>query len=84
MTLTGLIVVFVIVWWLCFFVALPIGVRGQYEDEAGVVPGTEEAAPANPMLARKVRWATYGAAGICAVLFALTHLLDFEAIFLGT
>ena len=36
MTLTGGIVIFVIVWWLCFFAVLPIGVRGQFEDGSTV------------------------------------------------
>ena len=56
-----LIVVFTIAWWLSFFVALPIGVRGQFED-GGVAPGTEEGAPSDPMLRKKAIWATAAAA----------------------
>jgi predicted secreted protein len=61
MSLAGGIIIFVIAWWLCFFMVLPIGVRGQWEDDS-TVPGTEEAAPKNPMLAKKALWAAAGAA----------------------
>ncbi|HBQ49044.1 MAG TPA: DUF1467 domain-containing protein [Hyphomonas atlantica] len=60
MTLFGAGVVFTIAWWLSFFVVLPIGVAGQWEDDS-TTPGTEEAAPKNPMLRKKAIWATGGA-----------------------
>ncbi len=64
----GAIVVFIISWWLSFFCVLPIGVRGQYED--GEIPeGTEEGAPAEPMLKKKILWASGGA----VVLTAIAH-----------
>ena len=66
----GAIVVFVISWWLSFFCVLPIGVRGQYED-GHVAEGTEEAAPSDPMLKKKVIWATIGA----GVLTLIAHFL---------
>jgi predicted secreted protein len=70
MSITGGIVIFVVLWWLCFFMALPIGVKGQWEgDEAA--PGTEAGAPQNPMLVKKALWATGGA----AILTALAALI---------
>ena len=63
-------VVFVISWWLSFFCVLPIGVRGQYED-GDVAEGTEAAAPSNPMLRKKVIWATIGA----AILTVIAHFI---------
>jgi len=64
----GAVVVLIISWWLSFFVVLPIGVRGQYED--GDIPeGTEEGAPAEPMLKKKVIWASIGA----VILTAIAH-----------
>lgn len=66
MNIVGAIVVFAISWWLSFFCVLPIGVRGQYED--GDIPeGTEEGAPAEPMLKKKVIWATGGAVLLTAI-----------------
>ena len=70
MTITSALVVFTIAWWLSFFVVLPIGVQGQWEDES-TIPGTEEAAPKHPMLLRKAIWATVGAVvltGIAAIV----------------
>ncbi|MHA7900110.1 MAG: DUF1467 family protein [Henriciella sp.] len=57
----GFIVVFVICWWLSFFCVLPIGVQGQFEDDGHVVEGTEEGAPKEPMLKKKILWASVGA-----------------------
>lgn len=66
MSLVGGIVIFCISWWMCLFVVLPIGVRGQFED--GDIPeGTEEGAPAEPMLAKKAIWATIGAV-VCTAI----------------
>ena len=71
MDLVGAIVVFVIAWWLSFFVVLPIGVQGQFEDGGEVIEGTEEGAPKEPMLKKKAIWATIGA----VVLTAIAHFI---------
>ena len=65
----GALVVFVITWWLSFFCVLPIGVQGQFEDDGEVIEGTEEGAPKEPMLKKKVIWATGGA----VVLTIIAH-----------
>lgn len=51
------IAIYVILWWIAFFVLLPVGVKNH--DEAGVEtePGVERAAPAKPMLWMKAIWA---------------------------
>mgnify|MGYP002628908057 FL=1 len=74
MSLTGAIIVFVLAWWISFFAVLPIGVKGQWED-GSTIPGTEEAAPRNPMLMKKVIWATGGAAVVTALAALLIPLL---------
>ncbi|MBR9834650.1 MAG: DUF1467 family protein [Alphaproteobacteria bacterium] len=56
----GAIVIFILGWWMSFFAVLPIGVRGQFED-GEVTEGTEAGAPSEPMLKKKVIWATIGA-----------------------
>lgn len=81
MTLTGAIVIFVIAWWLVFFAVLPIGVRGQFEDDS-TVEGTEEGAPVDPMIRKKAIWATFGSALVTALVGAATYIFDFQAIFL--
>ena len=70
MTIAGAIIVFVLAWWITFFAVLPVGVKGQWEDDS-TIPGTEEAAPKNPMLAKKAIWASIGAVivtGIAALI----------------
>lgn len=74
MSLTGSIIVFVLAWWISFFAVLPIGVKGQWED-GSTIPGTEEAAPKNPMLMKKVIWATGGAVVVTALTALLIPLL---------
>lgn len=41
---TSAIVLYVVIWFLCFFVALPIRVKTQ-GDEGSIVPGTHAGAP---------------------------------------
>ncbi len=57
----GFVVVFIITWWLSFFCVLPIGVQGQFEENGEVIEGSEEGAPKEPMLKKKVLWASGGA-----------------------
>jgi len=57
MTITGALVLFAVIWFMCLFVALPL--RLQTQSEAGeVVKGTHASAPADPKLGLKVRWVT--------------------------
>lgn len=74
MGIAGATIVFVLGWWITFFAVLPIGVKGQWEDNS-TVPGTEEGAPRNPMLLKKALWATIGAAGITAIAAIVVPLL---------
>ncbi len=74
MTLPGVVIVFVLGWWISFFVVLPIGVKGQWED-GSTIPGTEEAAPKNPMLLKKAVWATGGAVLVTALAALVVPLL---------
>ncbi|MEK9685179.1 MAG: DUF1467 family protein [Rhodospirillaceae bacterium] len=50
MTLTSGIVVYVIVWWLVFFMMLPIGVRPPHELGKNAETGHEPGAPVAPRL----------------------------------
>jgi predicted secreted protein len=62
MTLTGGIVLFVILWWLAFFLVLPWGIRRAGDEELGHDAG----APINPRLWLRASVAT----AISVVLFA--------------
>lgn len=66
-------VLFAVVWFMVFFVVLPL--RIQTQGEAGeVVPGTHSSAPANPNIKGKAKITTLVALviwiGICAVIIS--------------
>jgi predicted secreted protein len=70
MTFVSALVLFVMIWFLMLLVALPIGLQTQ--GEAGdVVPGTPSSAPAEPMIRKKMLWATLAACLLWAVVCAI-------------
>ncbi len=48
-----LILVYVVIWWLVFFAALPVGVRHDQEQGDASVEGADAGAPSNPNLKKK-------------------------------
>lgn len=83
MTITSVVVLYVVLWFLTLFVALPMRVRSQSED-GSVVPGTPASAPADAMIRTKMKWVTLVAtllwAALCAVILwggFTVHDLDF-------
>ncbi|MEL6571379.1 MAG: DUF1467 family protein [Pseudomonadota bacterium] len=61
------IVLFAVIWFMVFFVVLPL--RLQTQGEAGdVVPGTHSSAPADPQLKRKAWITTFWATIVWAVI----------------
>ena len=76
MGITGSIVVFVVIWWVIFFMTLPFGVRGQWED-GRVAEGTDAGAPQVHGLGRKALITT----AITAVLWAVVWLLLYFNVF---
>jgi predicted secreted protein len=67
MGITSAIVLFAVVWFMTFFIVLPLQLKTQ--GEAGeVVPGTHKSAPADAQVGRKARITTYWAIPIWAVL----------------
>jgi predicted secreted protein len=73
--------IYFVVWWLCLFIVLPIGVRTQDETE-DMVPGTTESAPIRPMLVRKaLATSVLAAIVVAAIWFAHEKLgLDIDAL----
>ncbi|NCO87870.1 MAG: DUF1467 family protein [Rhodobacterales bacterium] len=70
MNITAAIVLFTVIWFMVFFVVLPL--RPRTQGEAGdVVPGTHSSAPADPQIGHKVRLTTLWAVGIFAVIAAV-------------
>lgn len=68
MSITSAIVVYAVLWFLILLMILPIGTRSQ-QDVGEVAPGTAPSAPENPMIGRKMLWAT----GLAAVGLAVFY-----------
>ena len=68
MSLTGLAIIYIIIWWIVFFVILPIDVnRAKIVKIDGEDPGS----PENPKMFKKFLYCT----GISTVIFSLIFLL---------
>jgi predicted secreted protein len=66
-----------ILWWLCFFMMLPIGVRTL--DEAGeAAPGHDRGAPVAPNLVRKAVWAAGLATIVWLVLIIVLNAVYYD------
>lgn len=57
MTLTGAIVLFATLWFLIFFMVLPVRMVTQ-QDQGDVTPGTPQGAPAGYVVGRKAKITT--------------------------
>ncbi len=68
MTVTTIIAIYVLIWWLTFFAVLPFGVRSQHES-GDFAPGTDPGAPAVHRVWSKVFYTTVVSAVIFAVLY---------------
>jgi len=64
------IALYFVIWWMILFAVLPLGVRSQFET-GEVVPGSEGAAPQQPMLLKKVAITTV----IATIVFAIVYLV---------
>lgn len=64
---TSALVLFAVIWFMVFFIVLPL--RMQTQGEAGeVVPGTHASAPANVQIGRKARITTIWAFGLWVII----------------
>ena len=67
MGITSAIVLFAVIWFMVFFVVLPL--RMTTQGEAGeVVPGTHASAPSDAQIGRKARVTTFWATGLWIVI----------------
>ncbi len=66
MSITSAIVLFAVLWFMIFLMAIPIRLKTQ-GDVGEVVPGTHAGAPEHHNLKAKAKWTT----GIAAVVWAL-------------
>jgi predicted secreted protein len=71
MTLVSTALIYVVIWWLVFFMALPIGARSYHEAGEEVEAGNVSSAPMRPRLGLKAGVTT----GIAAVLTLIAYFL---------
>jgi predicted secreted protein len=62
-------VVYVVIWWIVFFMALPWGVKAPHEVGEEPEPGHAASAPVRPLLWRKAAIVTIISAAIWAVVY---------------
>lgn len=67
MSITSAIVLYVVIWFMCFLIALPIRVKTQ-GDLGDIVPGTHAGAPEHHHLKKKAIITTIVAAVLWAVI----------------
>ena len=79
MSVTTVIAIYFIIWWVVLFAILPWGVRSQ-EESGEVAPGTDPGAPAAHRVWRKLLWTTLAAGVVFGILTTLykTGLIPFE------
>ena len=71
------IAVYIILWWLAFFLMLPIGAASRYEAGEAVEKGMEPGAPRFHNLGRKALYA----AGVAALLWIFAVFVAVPAMF---
>ena len=63
--------IFMLLWWLAFFVMLPMGATSLHEADEAAEPGVERGAPRRHDLGKKALWAAL----IAAVLWPVVAYL---------
>ena len=68
MSSTGLAIIYIIIWWIVFFIILPIDVNRQKTVK---INGEDAGSPENPKMLKKFIYCT----GITTVVFMIIYLL---------
>ena len=71
MSITGSIIVYVMIWWVVFFSVLPIGIQSKKEIFKDSVEGFDPVAPKNPKIAKKFLITTI----ITSIVFIVIYYL---------
>ena len=71
MSITGSIVVYVIIWWIVFFSVLPIGIKHNNKPFGNNLEGIDPGAPKNPNILKKFLYTTT----ITTVIFAVIYYI---------
>ena len=68
MSITGLAIIYIILWWVIFFAILPIDVE---RNKSIAIEGEDPGSPENPKILKKFIYCT----GITTILFIIIYLL---------
>ena len=68
MSVTGLLIIYIIIWWIVFFAILPIDVNREKPIK---IDGEDPGSPENPKMLKKFIYCT----GITSIIFILIYLL---------
>ena len=71
MGVTGSIIVYVMIWWIIFFLVLPIGIQSNKEIYKEKIGGNDPGAPKNPRIVQKFLLTTL----ITSIIFAVIYYL---------
>ena len=71
MSITGSIIVYVMIWWIIFFSVLPIGIQSNKEVFREKIGGMDPGAPKNPRIVKKFLITTI----ITSVIFIVIYYL---------
>lgn len=76
-----IILVYVVIWWLVFFAALPVGVKHQTGPDENTIKGTDQGAPSNPNLKKKAIYTSVIALVLTIAYYfvASSDLISFRA-----
>ena len=55
MSITGSLIIFVLIWWIIFFSLLPIDVDRKHKE---IVEGADKGSPENPRIIKKIFYTT--------------------------
>ena len=69
MSITGSIIVYVMIWWIVFFSILPVGIKSNKEVFRDSIEGFDPGAPKNPKIGKKFIITTI----ITSLLFILIY-----------
>ncbi|MBN8974695.1 MAG: DUF1467 family protein [Rhizobiales bacterium] len=69
-TISSVLAIYFVLWWVVLFITLPFGVRSQDESNE-TIEGTDPGAPVRAMMVRKLIWTTI----ISAIIFAIAMVL---------
>ena len=75
MSITGSIIVYVMIWWIIFFSVLPIGIQSNKEVFKENIEGMDPGAPKNPRIGKQFLITTL----ITSIIFlVIYYLVEFD------